>query len=239
MFSIAACEIYDRDTEEKLIGLKNRIDIIDLLLAKHANVNARDRRGLTPIFDAREPEIADHLVAKGATLLIKDNDGMLPIHYSRTKKMAEYYVSKGMDVNAKDNNGYTPLIMSVVRDPETVEYFLSKGADANAMGFGKRGGCQTPLMAAIDFGREEAVKLLVKNGARVNLKDPGTGNICLHLAAMNKNVKIVEFLLASGADPEARNNLGQTALDVAMEKNNAGIASVLKGAQKSAPGSKK
>ena len=59
------------------------------------------------------------------------------------------------------------------------------------------------------------VKLLVKYGADVNLPS-SNGNTPLMWAARNNDVQILEYLIASGVNIEARNKEGLSALDLAV-----------------------
>ena len=52
-------------------------------------------------------------------------------------------------------------------------------------------------------------------------------------AAQSGHELCVELLLSAGARHEATNNAGQTALDLARERNKAGVVSLLEGAQRS------
>lgn len=68
---------------------------------------------------------------------------------------------------------------------------------------------QTPLMLAMQEGREDAVKLLRAHGADIDHKDD-EGQTPLHYAADKGNMKMAKYLLSDGADPEVVNNNGQT-----------------------------
>ncbi len=72
-----------------------------------------------------------------------------------------------------------------------------------------------PLFNAIFFGNFELTKLLIENGANVNLQDH-CGTTPLHCAiravAGNKE-QIIKLLLDNGADLKIRDNLGKAPTD--------------------------
>jgi ankyrin repeat protein len=65
-------------------------------------------------------------------------------------------------------------------------------------------------------GRVPVALLLVERGANVNVRQRH-GWTPLHSAAHNGSVDLVDALLAAGADPEATNDDGVTALDLARK----------------------
>jgi hypothetical protein len=74
----------------------------------------------------------------------------------------------------------------------------------------------TPLMYAAGFGRLDAVKMLIKAGARLDLRD-SWGQAALWSAVRLDRFDCVTELLAAGADSNVRTNYGQTPLIVAAE----------------------
>lgn len=88
----------------------------------------------------------------------------------------------------------------------------------------------TPLHIAAQEGHFDILKYLVEQGADVNKIHKATGSTPLHYAAMNKpgkgrpgsyqikkdQLKLVEFLLKTNADPTIVNHQKRTALDCAM-----------------------
>ncbi|XP_071116477.1 E3 ubiquitin-protein ligase mib1-like isoform X2 [Haliotis cracherodii] len=76
---------------------------------------------------------------------------------------------------------------------------------------------RTPVMAAARWGHRDVVELLVSEGADVSLVDEGGNNI-LHLACWGGDVETVKYVLSLHVvDIDARNNLGQTAADMARD----------------------
>jgi len=103
-------------------------------------------------------------------------------------------------------------------DVEAVEFLLTHRADVN----GSRdyaGKIEDVEMSSLP---ETISKSYVK-GSVQHL----CGGTPLHWAAFYGNTKTVEFLLASGADPSRKNQLGQTAKDVAEKEAQASVINML------------
>jgi len=87
---------------------------------------------------------------------------------------------------------------------------LKRGADVNKLDeFGR-----PPLMNAILAERADVniIKMLVENGANVNIKDSGQKWTALHFAAREGHADIVEFLIESGAEIDPQDVFGNTPL---------------------------
>jgi len=89
--------------------------VAEFLIAKGANVNAKNRGGWTPLHLAAgswQKDLAELLIVQGADVNAKDNGGWTPLHRAverRDQEMVELLIAKGAEVNAEDNKGRTPL----------------------------------------------------------------------------------------------------------------------------------
>jgi ankyrin repeat protein len=137
---------------------------IEMLFAKGADVNAKDKDGSTPLHLADNQDVVKLLLVKGADVNAKDKDGSTPLHLADNEDVVKLLLAKGADVNAKDKDGRTPLHLAVAKDTDIVKLLLAKGADVNAKD--KNG--STPLHLA---DNQDVVKLLLVKGADVNAKD--------------------------------------------------------------------
>ncbi len=97
------------------------------------------------------------------------------------------------------------------RKTEGVQALIDKGADVNM--HDKNSGV-TPLVMACTHGLVDIAKLLIKNGADVNL--PGKNGTTPLIAAAGRSLELVELLLEKGADPAARTQEGECAFTYSM-----------------------
>ena len=179
---------------------EDRVEMVEFLLARGADVSAKSTLDGTALHDAAllgREEVADLLIARGA------------------------------DPNAENRYGYVPLVSAARYGSKgVVELLLRKGADANISGFGGT----TPMHAAavsLLYG-DEMVALLVAAGADVNARG-GDGWTPLHEAVRSDHGSAVKALIAHGADVNAKTDQGYTPLDLATNMGHDAIAIDLKG----------
>jgi ankyrin repeat protein len=90
-------------------------DLLVLLVAKGADVNAMAASGATPLFWAvmrNQRDDAEFLLSKGANINAADAYGDTILDcalHMDNEKMVEYLVNKGADVNAVDQSEHRPL----------------------------------------------------------------------------------------------------------------------------------
>ncbi|KAK0765065.1 hypothetical protein N5P37_002542 [Trichoderma harzianum] len=112
-----------------------------------------------------------------------------------------------------------------------IAHFLENGNDTNARDFladtlhwaDIHG--QTPLFHACYGGKNDAVKLLLENGADVECAD-NYETSALEIAVRDDREGIVKLLLENGADVKSPKN-GSTLLSRAIDKNHEGIVKLL------------
>jgi ankyrin repeat protein len=73
--------------------------------------------------------------------------------------------------------------------------------------------------------------LLIDRGAEVNRHDSLFGYTPLHHAAEHGDVELVKLLLASKADRSAKDNHGETPLDMAKRRDNKDVVKLLESAK--------
>ena len=115
-----------------LAALNGQKKIAELLIAKGADVNAKDFNDLTLLhFAARKDhnEVAELLIANSADMNAKERRGRTPLHtaaYWGGKEVAAQLLAKGAEVNARDKSGATPLGGAIRRKHSEIADLLRK-----------------------------------------------------------------------------------------------------------------
>jgi RNA polymerase sigma factor (sigma-70 family) len=139
----------------------------------------------------------------------------------KTELVAELMRDDKASVDSYSPEGFTALALAAhFGHTETSAFLIDQGADLNAVA--KHEMKVTPLHAALFGRRIETAMLLIERGADVTIKRggkgwPRSGWTALHYAAGFGFIDLVEPLLNRGADPGARDDEGQTPLEVAVE----------------------
>ena len=122
----------------------------------------------------------------------------------------------GADVNAINSEGKTPLIRAVERGAwDVAEVLVQNHAKLDAK---NPNNGWTALMYAAHGGCKEAVEILIKAGAGLEIRDDRE-ETALMLAALfdvHDSDKIIKMLIEAGANPQAVNDKDQTALMLAV-----------------------
>jgi len=134
--------------------LMDKLQVVQQLLLRGADVNARDREHQeTPLMLARSEDVTGILLENGADILAVDDQGRTAFMRSLDPALFR----SGMDINAQDQNGVTALMSAVeFALDEAVPWLLAHGADINAA---NQWG-ETALSIADGYGRVSIADLL-------------------------------------------------------------------------------
>jgi uncharacterized protein len=216
------------------------------LLKQHANVNAAEADGTTPLHWAVRRDdgpIVDVLLRAGANAKAANRYGVTPLMLAATNGSAatiEALVKAGADVNEKLPEGQT-VLMTAARtgNPQAVNALLSHGADVDAQ---ETWLGETALMWAAAENHAEAVRVLLDNGANPDVHSTPTGFkrkvggqtiltrggfTALMYAARQGAAEAVRALAAGGADLNQGDPDGVTALILAIINAHYDLAALL------------
>ena len=219
---VNAKEEFTGDTLLRYAARKGHKEIVELLIAEGADVNAKESAGWTPLHNAAldgHREIAELLIAEGADVNAKHVGGQTPLDLAKGET-ADILRKHGGKTGAWFDADKSIHKAASAGHIEAVKQHLAAGTDLNAKN--KYG--STPLHYAAN---KEIAELLIAEDANVNEKDDN-GSTPLHFAAVNGPKVIVELLIANGADVNAKDEDGGTPLDVAISFNRTEIADLLR-----------
>ncbi len=185
-----------------------------VLIQADADVNYADpESGYTPLMEDVSAEgntdaLIQALVKAGANVNAQDKQGqtalLMACFTDGKRDVAKLLLKNGADPNIKSLDGDLPLQMAILaKDADLLKALLDSGADPNLTFFK---GC-TALTLALGIGEETSmpiVKVLLKAGAKLELRN-SDGETAL-LAALNANapLSIVKLLIDEKADVNAQ-----------------------------------
>jgi ankyrin repeat protein len=174
----------------------NKMDKVDLLLARGIDVNLQNKEGWTPMH---------RLINLGDST----KNGL---------KLMRKLIDHGAVVNLRDIYSTTPLhLASETRNDTFVTELLKAGADPtlrDCLG-------QIPLHRSVlyEHPNKKILEALVKAGADVNAQDD-MGDTPLHKAVYYQFKESVKWLLDHGAEPLVRNKEGKLPAENTLFYNN-------------------
>jgi cytohesin len=203
-----------------LAAKEYRADVVEVLLQAGADVNKADDDGSAPLSAATSAPIATMLIERGASVNATNTLGQTALLCAAQEDRADVVgalLQAGADVNKADEDGFAPL--SAAASASIATMLIERGADVNAANrFGS-----TALLLAADAGRVGVVEALLQADADVNKADDD-GDAPLTVAA---SASIATMLIERGADLNAANRFGATALLRAAQNGCADVVEAL------------
>ena len=194
-------------------------DMVDLLLAAGADINAGEPTALINALDSGNREAANELIARGADISAVNGEGRTVLMRAVEQRYADVVtllLNKGAAVDTVDRLGETALTIAQ-NDPAMTSLLVAHGAKPQTQPAARpRGGYEppgTPLTQAINRGDPDAVKAAIAaDPASVNTVMPG-GISPMETALRgwrrsDQQSAMVRLLLDSGADVKHPANSG-------------------------------
>jgi ankyrin repeat protein len=200
---------------------------------------AGGKAALITAVEQRKHRVLEQLLEGGARADAPMEATMLQIAaQNRDTESITLLLRYGADANGFDREGVTPLFAATrAQCFESAKVLLKHGADCN---LSAGSDSESPLSLAASNNYLDLVQLYLANGGDPDLiMENGSTTL---VQSMNKIVssKVVEVLLSSGADANAKNGEGTTALFQAIQANRVDLMTVLldHGANPNLPGPK-
>lgn len=224
-------------------------EMVDLLLKKGADINARDRinnsplsRGDTALIRAARRDHPDTVKVlfthpQKPDVHIPDRDGKTAFWWAvenEDLELVKFLHSYGSKVNQPDNTGSSVLTTTVFHKKyDILDFLVAKGADINLVNYTG----VTPMMTAVLSNKKDPVVVLNYLKKYITLKpkldlqqvkNNNGGYTALHLAARFGFVEAIQLLLDNGANINLLSLAsGGTPLHIAAASKNYEAAKVL------------
>lgn len=199
-------------------ALKNDVSRLYQLIKFGYDINTVDDRGYTALGYAAKSgniEAVDLLIRHGADVnyINKQWGGFSPLHECTSGRACRALIKAGAHVNALNWDKMTPLMCAGHFERHTVvQALLEAGAQLEI----RQEDGLTALMMAASNTKINFMKMLIKAGANVHqtndsLSEDRSGTPLIFAAGVGNYEGIIE-LIRAGADVNARNSAGMTAL---------------------------
>lgn len=218
-----------------LAVLGGHADCVHLLLEKGVWPDARDKRGSTALHRGAvlgHEDCVTALLDHKASVHCRDAQGRTPMHYAAShgyvdilsSLMQAAVTSDPLD-SLLDHQEYTPLHWAAYRGHEDcLEVLL----EHKTLSSHNEGNSFTPLHCALVNGHSGAAEMLLESAGvhMINTRD-AKGRTPLHAAAFAEDVAGLQLVLRHGAEINAVDHTGRSALMVASDKGQSGTVAIL------------
>ena len=211
---------------------KGNMNIIKMLVEDGALVNDKSSYGVTPLIAAAaagNTEVVEYLVAEGADVTAKDDWGKTALIYASSTDNPQLITNliklDKTAVSLPDNSGNTPIIFAAQQGlNDNIKILLENGADVN---YRNPSTGLSAIAAAAAEGHTDTIRLLARTGkADVNIADL-SGRTPIFYAVEQDQPEALRMLFTLGADPNAQDNQGVTALMRASAKGRQDCVDIL------------
>jgi uncharacterized protein len=249
----------DGQTPLAWAAYRNDLETVTLLVRAGADVNTSNGYGVTPLALAcsnANARIVAMLLAAGANPNAAQMTGetaLMTCARTGSQEAVQSLLERGAEANARENQrGQTALMWAAAEKHfEVVRTLVNHGADVNARSsvselpspfravtytqdvhFPTKAGGYTPLLFAARSGDLESARILLDAGAKINDVPAADGigdGSALVLATASGHEAFAQFLVERGANPNAADGYGITALHWALAE---GIRALVGGGSK-------
>jgi ankyrin repeat protein len=207
----------NHETPLLLAATHGHTEIAEYLLEHDADFTIGDADDSRPIHLAAvggHTAIIELLISAGDDINIADNNGMTPLLFSLSSRhgaTADWLLEHGADIGQANRRGITPIHYAAARGQhEALIKMIERGGDVAA-----RAGDNTALHFAIMMEDSTAIRILVENGAPLEVADDYQRTPLLLIARESGNTELAKLLVTHGANVNAVDRYGDTPLSLA------------------------
>jgi len=195
-------------------------DVVDSLLGRGARIDVLTNDGGSMLHGAASGgnmklvKLFLENIRMPVNLLRHDGTTVLidAVQHSGNKALIEYLISKGADLNAVDNLGANVLYKAFLGGKvDLFDFLLLKGAKM------KIPTSPPPLHYAAMGGHKQSVEWLLSKKVDINEKAKDGTTAAMHACKESGNVQLLQLFKSKGADLNAADEKGLTALHYAVE----------------------
>ncbi len=154
-----------------------KLDIVNLLLRKGAEVNIKNSSGETALMMVKNPKVIEALVAKGADVNAKDHEGQtefMKCAMALDMPKMKLLLTSGANINEIDDKGRTPLMLLLEHNLQAdekktlkaIDFLLDNGANPNVIATDGH----TAISVAAQSENHSFITELLKKGFGVDLE---------------------------------------------------------------------
>ena len=144
------------------------LQMIGLLLNAGADINAKNKKGETPLFLAAmkdNPDLVAILIKHGARVDEPNDTGLTPFYVSKDITSMGLLLDAGADINAQNQEGQTLLSFAAsLPDRNLLNFLIKRHADIDKPDY--KG--NTPLLKAVGARNKEVIQELICAGASLD-----------------------------------------------------------------------
>lgn len=204
-------------------------ECVQYLLEKGADISARDNDGWVPLFAAAWGEsvpVLRLLLEHGAPIDAVDNEKWTALHATAQVKFLEgalFLLEKGADIESRTALGDTALARAATSGSvEMMKLLVEKGADLHTRN--NKGDNLIRLAMTVRERGVEVLQYLIDAGLPFDIDErDNAGRTYLFTSAAAGLTALTEFLIERGADKNAVDEVGRTALDVCLDMEVRGL----------------
>ena len=211
---------------------KDNLNIVELLLKHGADIYSKTQRGGTPLcfaIESRHEKVVNVLLERGANIGLDDTYDKTMLHFAVEKGssiIVEHILKHCPDLNNKRNSSVLKVAVKGwgTEYRKIIKNLLRYGFTVNPKD------TKNFMYAAVKKGYLELIEELLKHGTGVNMlcnSTSGKGYIPLHVASIKNQVEVAKLLISYGADVNAEDANGETALYSATQRGREKIVELL------------